>query len=264
MLNETGEGAQHVIITQNALADSSYLDYVRFRYGEQLNTLSAEDSQKGFQDYLADAQKRLLHDQNSPNEPRQIKPGEDIQKSDNRLQVSGQVAVMGINEKLFQTLMAKNPDASFAMEESFPLESVQKNATPLGPIMELGSKGQTENFTQAQAQQSVEQWRGITEQLLADSEITPDSAARGAYAKLLSSQAGLLEQHSFFSEAEQDFKFALVLSPGNTESVFRYVNLLLRQDRTAEAVPVAERALQSDPGNAQFSSLLRQVKTLVH
>ena len=110
MLNETGESAQHVIITQNALADSSYLDYVRFRYGDQLNTLSFEDSQKGFQDYIAEAQKRLLHDQNSPNEPRQIKPGEDIQKSDNRLQVSGQVAVMGINEKLFQTLMARNPD----------------------------------------------------------------------------------------------------------------------------------------------------------
>ena len=84
------------------------------------------------------------------------------------------------------------------MEESFPLESVQKNATPLGPIMELGSKGQTENFTQVQAQQSVEQWRGITEQLLADSEITPDSAARNAYAKLAFAQAGLLNNTATF------------------------------------------------------------------
>ena len=38
------------------------------------------------------------HDQQFPDEPKQIRPGEDITAIDRRLQVAGQVAVMAINE----------------------------------------------------------------------------------------------------------------------------------------------------------------------
>src|SRR5437899_5063592 len=100
-------------------------------------TLTEEDTQKAFKDYVTDAQKRLDHDQQFPDEPKQIRPGEDIRVIDGKVQVSGQVAVMAINERLLQTLMSKNPDASFAIEESFPFKSTYAGAVPLGPIMEL-------------------------------------------------------------------------------------------------------------------------------
>src|SRR5947207_14598523 len=48
LLNETGEGERHVVLTQNALADNSYLDYVRFLYNDRLATLSKEDSDAAF------------------------------------------------------------------------------------------------------------------------------------------------------------------------------------------------------------------------
>ena len=133
LLNETSEGEHRIVLTQNALADNTYLDYVRFLHSDRFATLTPEESQGAFQSYLADAQKRLMHDQQFPNEPKQILPGEDVRIIDNRVEVSGQLAVMAINERLLQTLMDKNPDFSFALEESFPLKSTYSNAVPLGP-----------------------------------------------------------------------------------------------------------------------------------
>src|SRR5207237_7040832 len=118
LLNETGEGEQHMIVTQNALADGRYAEFVNTLYGDRMTTLTSEDSKRIFQDYIADAQKRLEHDQQFPDEPRQIRQGEDIQVVDGKVQMSGQVAVMAINEKLLQTLLEKNPELSFAIQES--------------------------------------------------------------------------------------------------------------------------------------------------
>ena len=46
-------------LTQNALADGSYLDYLRAMYGGKIYTPTAEDSQRCYQEVLADAQRRL-------------------------------------------------------------------------------------------------------------------------------------------------------------------------------------------------------------
>src|SRR5438034_4038523 len=94
LLNETGEGEQHIIVTQNALTDGRYVDFVKTLYGERMTTLTSEDSQGIFQEYIADAQKRLEHDQQFPDEPKQLRQGEDIHVVDGKVQVSGQVAVI--------------------------------------------------------------------------------------------------------------------------------------------------------------------------
>ncbi len=258
MLNETSEGEHHIVLTQNALADGTYLNYLNYLYGDQMATLTEADSQKSFQSYVADAQKRLEHDQQFPDEPKQIKPGEDVKIVDGKVEVSGQIAVMSINEKLFQTLMDKNPNTSFAMEESFPFSSMYGNATPLGPVMELGVKDQP--LTTEKAAQSVQYWRDAADQLLADPEATEGCDARKAYAKLISSQAGLLVQNKFPAEAEQEFRIATEIYPANPEATFRYVNLLTSQNRYADAVQVAESAVKADPSSKQFMDLRDQLK----
>jgi tetratricopeptide (TPR) repeat protein len=261
MLNETTDAERHIVLTQNALADGTYLNYLRFQYADQMSTLTEEDSQHAFQDYIADAQKRLQHDQQFPDEPKQIKPGEDVKMEDGKMQVSGQVAVMSINEKLFQVLMDKNPDATFAMEESFPFASMYTNATTLGPVLEMRADGQSV-LTAERAAQSVNYWRESAQQLLSDPEITADSDPRKAYSKLVSSQAGLLQQQNFTAEAEQAFQVALDLCPTSPEAVFRYVNLLMSQNRAGDAVPIAEAAAKTAPDNQQFQDLLRQLQKL--
>lgn len=135
LLNDTAEGERHIVITQNGLADSSYLDYVRLQFGEQLNALTTEDEQTAFQAYIEDARRRLLHDQEFPQEPKQVRPGEEISMKDGKINVGGKVAVMDINERLLLKLVDKNPELSFGLGESFPLKKTYADAVPLGPIM---------------------------------------------------------------------------------------------------------------------------------
>lgn len=260
LMNETTDGDRHVVLTQNALADNTYLQYVNFLYGDQLGSLSQEDSQRAFQEYLTDAQKRLAHDQQFPDEPKQIRPGEDIQMSDGRVQVSGQVAVMGINERLLTMIMDKNPDATFALEESFPLKSTYPNAVPMGPIMELRVPDSQTAFTQQTAAQAVDYWQSAATQLVNDPETPADSNPRKEYSKMASAQANLLGDHNFIPEAEQAFKAATEICPTSPEAVFGYVNLLVSHNQLADAVPVVESAVAAAPDNQQFRDLLRNLK----
>ena len=261
MLNETADSEQHIVLTQNALADGAYLNYLDFKYGDRMNSLTPDDSQRAFQEYVADAQKRLQHDQDFPDEPKQLRPGEDVRNTDGHVQVSGQVAVMLINEKLFQTLMAKNPDASFAMEESFPFSSMYGNASTLGPVMAMGVQSQDDTLTPERASSSVDYWTTAAQALLSNPDVPQDSDARKAYSKLISSQAGLLADHKFTAEAEQEYQLANQLCPDSPEAVFRYVNLLLSEGKVGTALPVAENAVKAAPDNVQFSQLLQQLKT---
>ncbi len=98
---------------------------------------SPQDSQQCFQEYLGDAQRRLQHDAQLPNEPRQIRPGEDVKIVENRVQVSGQVAVMAINGLLTKVMFDRNPTNEFFVEESFPLEWMYPHLTPFGVIMKI-------------------------------------------------------------------------------------------------------------------------------
>jgi tetratricopeptide (TPR) repeat protein len=98
---------------------------------------SNEDSQRCFQEYLSDASKRLMHDQQFPNEPKQVKPGEYVNLEGGRVQVTGQVAVMSINGLLCKVIFDQNPDNEFYVEESFPLDWMYPHLTPFGVIMKI-------------------------------------------------------------------------------------------------------------------------------
>jgi len=92
-----------------------------------------EDSQRCFAEYLEDAQRRLKLNQ--------LKPGEDVrligEGMEQRVQVSGQVAVMTINGYITKVIFDKNPENEFYVEESFPLEWMYPHLTPFGIIMKI-------------------------------------------------------------------------------------------------------------------------------
>lgn len=244
LLNETSEGEHHIVLTQNAMADNTYLKYVDFLYGNRFGTLTENDSQSAFQQYIADAQKRLAHDQQFPDEPKQIRPGEDVRSSEGRITVSGQVAVMAINEFLLQDFMNKNPDASFALEESFPLRSFYSNSVPLGPIMELGAQ---DAFTSERANQALNYWQNEAQQIFSDADTPEGSDARKAYAKLISSQANVMADHHFTSEAEQAYRLATQLEPSNPEAAYGLAKLLAANGRADEAKQIIDSFNQRNP-----------------
>jgi len=233
LLNDTGDGERHIIITQNGLADSSYLDYLNLQFGDQLTTLSAEDSQSAFAAYLADAQKRLEHDQQFPDDPKQIRPGEEVHQVDGKFQVSGMVAVMSINEKLLQALLDKNAGVSFAVQESYPLTGTYGDAVPLGPLMELRAPDPQNAFDTDKAAQTVDYWRALTQEVLADpASSTP---AFSSYSHDAVAAGHLLAAHHYDAEAEQTYRLAAQMAPGNVEATTGLAEVLNRTGRGDQA-----------------------------
>ena len=287
-------------ITQNGLADGTYLNYLREIYGRANYIPSSDDSQKAFQDYLSDAQRRLEHDRDHPKEPRQLKPGEDVRMNKNRVTVSGQVAVMAINGLLAKVIFDQNPDRQFFVEESFPLDWMYPHLAPHGLIMRLHREPLAE-ISAAEVEKDLAYWKKQLASLVGDwvkPETTLDEISRfvrkryldhnlagfegnekylqnekirKAYGKLRSSIAGVYAWQAAQAKdpkskarmkqaAEAAFKQALVLSPESPEAVFRFVNLLLEDKRKTDGLKIAELAADVDPGSDSFANLVTSLK----
>jgi len=91
---------------------------------KEINTPSAQESQRAFEEYIMDAQRRL--------QANQLKPGEDVRIVEDKVQVAGQTAVMAINGLLTKVIFDQNPDHEFYVEESFPLDWMFPHLTPFG------------------------------------------------------------------------------------------------------------------------------------
>jgi hypothetical protein len=273
LLNETSESENHVVITQNGLADNTYMDYLRFIYGDRLNFPTQEQVQSSaFEGYVADYQKRLAHDQQFPDEPKQVLPGERVGSDDGGLwktvikqgeqsiQVSGQVSCMMINERILQMILQANPDAPFGLEESFPLKSTYAEAAPLGPIMELRAPDGQNALSADTASASVAYWQDRVQQLLADPAAADSPDWLRAYSKLTDAQANLFATHGLNTQAEQAFRLSLRICPYATDAVFGYVDLLMGQNRAEDASAVAQSAAKADPNSQVLQNLLGRLQ----
>jgi hypothetical protein len=286
------QGRPFFTLTQNALADGRYLDYLRQMYGSKIYIPTSQDSQAAFSDYLKDAQQRQ--------QSNQLKPGEDVRVVNGRVQVSGQVAVMMINGLLVKIILDHNLDREFYLEESFPLDWAYPHLSPHGLILKLNREPLPE-LSEALVGEDRAYWIKYAGQLIGD-WITDDTsvnqvcdfaervylrkelssfrgepaflgnpAAHAAYSKLRSAiagvyawradHAGALEEKSRIrKEADFAFRQALALCPYSPEAVFRYVNLLLAEQRPADALRVAHTCQKLDPSNIQVRDLVEQLK----
>ena len=248
LLNDTNDEERHIVITQNGLADNTYLDYLQLQYGDQLSTLSTDDSTKAFSDYVSDAQRRLEHDQQFPDEPKQIRPGEDVRMEDGKIQVGGHVAVMTINEALLKALMDKNPDIPIAIQQSFPLRGTYSDALPIGGLMELRAQDGEKSFTAERANESVDYWRNMAQQVSSNAEAKNSPETMKSYAHDANSASDLLAAHHFTKEAEEGYRIATQLWPGNPEATSNLANLLAQNGRNDEAQQVLRNFTAKYPG----------------
>jgi hypothetical protein len=251
LLNETSDGERHIVITQNGLADGIYSEYLRFLYADRFQALSNQDSERAFKEYMDDAQKRLDHDEQFPNEPKQVRPDEQITRDGGKTSVGGIIAVMDINERLLRILMDKNPDLPFALQESYPLKGTYDSALPLGPIMELRTSDPA-RFTTERAGEAVAYWRDLAAQFSA----APDDTSAGqiavrSYAKLAVGQANLLAERGFAEAAEQTYRISLGMIPSNGEAVIGLAELLNRTGRANEGRTLMDNYARDYPKDVE-------------
>jgi beta-lactamase regulating signal transducer with metallopeptidase domain len=294
------DGDPFFILTQNALADGTYLEYLRQTYSGKIYTPSSEDSQKCFNDYLSDALRRLKHDQQFPLEARQIRPGENVWMENGKVEVSGQAAVMGINGLITKMIFDRNSGREFYIEESFPLEWMYPYLEPHGLILKIDREPRRELAQETVAGDRA-YWESLVGGMLGDwlHQDTPVNAvadfvkkiyarkdladfsgdrsfiendyAKQIFSKLRSSIGGIYAWRgihapnpglakSMAAEADLAFRQAFALCPYSPEALQRYTTFLVSQGRTPDALAVAESARAVEPRNSEIQNLVQHLK----
>ena len=267
----------------------------------EIYTPSVEDSRRCFQEYMADAQRRIPLNQ--------LKPGEDVKIVGEQVQVSGQVAVMAINGLLTKVIFDHNPKNEFFVEESFPLDWMYPHLTPFGVIMKINrnplpslsqdvlnrdhifwkeySKRMTGDFIDyGTSVKEVCDWiqktyvRRDFNGFKGDLKFVRDNDGQKAFSKLRSSIGGVYawrlnpaippeyrpktqaEREAVYREADFTFLQAFAFCPYSPEAVFRYAQLLLQYNRVEDALLVAKTCLVLDPYNGQVVNLLENLKSI--
>jgi tetratricopeptide (TPR) repeat protein len=259
----------------------------------EIYTPSPDDSQRCFNEYLADAQRRL--------QLNQLKPGEDVKIIENRVQVTGQIAVMAINGLLTKVIFDHNPKNEFFVEESFPLDWMYPHLTPFGIIMKI-NRQELPELTDEIVKRDHDFWKEYSKRLTGDivdydtpvrqiadwvektylrhdyngftgdRRFVRDDQGQKAFSKLRSSIAGVyawrisdpknrnpVAIQRMIKEADFAFRQAFAFCPYSPEAVFRYVNLLLSMNRLNDAAIIAETCLKLDPYNATVLDLVSKL-----
>jgi hypothetical protein len=176
---------------------------------------------------------------------------------DGKVQVSGQTAVMAVNEKLLHALMEKNQELSFALQESVPLRSIYSDALPLGPLMELNARDDQNPFTAERAQGSLNYWRDMAQSILSDPDALGSPTALKSYSHDAVSAANLLAAHDFVSQAEQAYRIATTVWPGNPEAVSGLSDVLAATGRRDEAEQLLDEFTRRFPEEQKTLERLR-------
>lgn len=239
------------LITQNALADNTYMNTMRDLYGNPIWIPTPDDSARAFQIYVDEVQ--------AGKRPKNA----DLTIENGRVQVSGALGVMEINGILCDMIFQKNKARhAFYIEESYVINWMFPYLTPHGLIMKINAERTP--IERATMQDDMMFWDWYTRHLLRAPMFRRDLPAQKSFSKLRSAIAGLYAARGMLGESERAFQEARTLYPVSPEANFRLIQeVLLRQARYAEAIDILDEYNQRDPNNGRgfdFASFIRRVR----
>ncbi len=261
-----------------ALADSTYLEYVRSMYGNKIYIPTAEDSKKCFNDYDAGIQKQMRNHQFKPDG----------------------LAVMDISGLLAKDMFDQNTNREFYIQENYPFDWMYLYLEPHGLIFKLNRKSQ-DKLSDEIIQQDCNYWTNTLSPIIGnwlngdtsvsniaafaekvflrhdfngfngDTNFVFNAYSQRIFSKARSSIARLYawraqhatdsaEKQRMRNEADFAFRQSWALCPGSPEAVFRYVQFLMQTNRVDDALIVARTALAFDPDNSTVSSFIKNLE----
>ncbi len=236
------------LITQNALADNTYMNVMRDLYGDDIFIPSAVDSSRAFHEYLED-----VRSGRRPASAAIITDGE-------RVSVQGVQGVMIINGILARMIFDMNKARhDFYIEESYVIEWMYPYLKPHGLIMKINDE-RLPQIPPERVTDDMEFWDWYVRRLTSNPKFMRDIVARKSFSKLRSAIAGLYVYRNMMQEAEQAFLEAKTLYPLSPEANFRLADLYLRMGRPDDAIDLMEAFHEQDPGNERVLPFIRQVQ----
>ncbi|AKJ64316.1 DUF2723 domain-containing protein [Kiritimatiella glycovorans] len=266
------------LITQNALADHTYMAVMRDLYGDQIWIPSPKDTNLAFQEYIRAVREGKMQS------------GGDLQVQGGRVSIEGVGGVMKVNGILTRDIFEHNPyvteakthektrpvgsavvphepridpetghppKRTFYVEESYVIPWMYPYLTPNGIIMKLNQE--PTELTPEMVHNDMVFWDWYEDRLLSDPKFKRDVVARKSFSKLRGSIGGLYHARGMDEEAERVFRQSIRLYPLSPEAVFRLADLYQSQDRYGDAKQVVSELLEQDRLNDKARSFLEHL-----
>jgi tetratricopeptide (TPR) repeat protein len=241
------------IITQNALADAFYNQYIRNHYSTERPTA------RGWVD------KWLGRDKHFPKAPLVLPRQDDImaiyQAAIEKRQIDATAPDPNsdptvLNSMVGEWIWQRNKDQrKFFVEESFPMEWSYPNAVPHGLCYEI-KRNPVPILSPELVKGDMDYWREYIDHLKKDPRFEDDIDAQRSFSKLRNTGGNIYKWRNMPEAAEQAYRQALELWPGNTETLNNFSDLLMKQKRVSELRDILERAAKADPNNGLLEMLL--------
>jgi tetratricopeptide (TPR) repeat protein len=236
------------LITQNALADGTYMSVVRDLYGDSIWIPSFEDGSMSFQKYFEEVQAGRM-----PASP-------EIKLDNGRVKIEGVGGVMTINGILAKMIFDHNKARHrFYVEESYAIPWMYPYLAPHGLIMEINAEP-LPFIPDDTVRNDMDFWDWYVRRLCGNPRFIRDVCARKSFSKLRSAIAGVYGIRGMNTVAEQAFLQSIALYPLSPEGNFRLANLYMRWNRPAEAIGVLEAFARQDPGNERVTPFIEDIK----
>ena len=248
MVEAIGYRSDLFVLTQNALADPTYMNVERDLYGDAIWLPTADQVRDAFVNYVDDVQagKRTTR-------------GEIVEEN-GRMRITGSSAVMDINDALAQQIVEHNDNPVY-VEESYAIQWMYPLLEPAGLAMRL--RREPNAAWGDLAQRDSDFWDWMTRRLTSQRAYRRDFAAKKSFSKLRSSIAGLYANRKDFTAAEDAFYDALRLYPTSSESVFRSIQeFYLPMAQLDGACRLLHNYHAADPKNARVKRLQGRLAVL--
>jgi tetratricopeptide (TPR) repeat protein len=239
------------LITQNALADNTFMNITRDLYGDTIYIPSVDESNAAFQRYLADV------------EAGRAPAGADIKVENGRISVQGVGGVMAINGILAKLIFEENKARhDFYVEESYAIQWMYPYLQPNGIMLKLNAEPMGA-LPGDVVDNDHRFWGWYTPWLLGQSTFTRDICARKAFSKLRTAIGGIYEYRRMYDEAEYAYQQAIDLYPLSPEAIFRLAQMRVNWGHRDEAEELLAGFVEQDPHNGSavdFLGRLREMK----
>ena len=236
------------LITQNALADNTFMNITRDLYGDTIYIPSLEDSNEAFRRYVDDVNAG------------RIQAGADIKIENGKVSVQGVGGVMTINGILAELIFKENKAKhDFYVEESYVIGWMYPYLTPHGLILKL-NRDPLPGLDPELVKNDHAFWGWYTKWLLGQSTFTRDICARKSFSKLRSAIAGIYDYRRMYDEAEYAFRQSIALYPLSPEANFRLAQMYMNMQRFEDAESLIRDFAKQDPANESAKGFLGQIE----
>lgn len=235
-------------ISQNALADNTYMNYVQDLYDERLWIPVKEQRTAAFTTYVQAINEGSIQLDRATN-------------TNGRIHIDGITSVMWINGYLAQMIAHSNRAATrIFVDEAYIIPWMTPCLQPHGLITELMPASLT-NISAQEINEDMAYWNDVEERLASTYHFADSEWSGQAYAMMRATIAGIYAYHKRYEEAEAAFRQAMSMAPKYPEPAFRLATQVLApQGRIKEAEEVLQELKTKYPENIHYEESIQKIK----